>query len=216
MTRLKLAVLISGRGSNLRALAQACADPGFPAEIVLVLSSRPDAPGLQLGIEANVASIGLDHKVYDSREAFDAEVEKYILESGADLVCLAGFMRIFSVGFSERWEGKVINIHPSLLPLFPGLKPHRQALEAGVRLSGATVHYTTPDVDAGPIIGQAAVPVEPEDTEESLSARILEAEHKLYPLCVRLIAEGRVVYENKKVRFRDIETGPQQIFSPAL
>lgn len=188
----KAAVLISGRGSNLQALLDATADPAYPAEIVLVISNVADAYGLERAARAGVPALTIGHESYPSREAFDAEMDKAIRAAGADLVCLAGFMRLLSKGFSEAWAGRMINIHPALLPSFKGLHTHRKAIEAGVKLHGCTVHFVTPDLDDGPIIVQAAVPVLPGDDEDSLAARVLEQEHKAYPLALKLVAEGRV------------------------
>ncbi len=200
-----LAILISGRGSNMKALIDACAEDDFPAQVKLVIANRPDAPGLAIAEEAGIETRVIDHSTYPSREAFDNIVEDSLLAENIDTVCLAGFMRILSIQFAARWQGRVLNIHPSLLPVFPGLKPWNAALDAGVRVSGCTVQYVTPELDAGPIIGQAAVPVYLDDTPDTLAARILEQEHKLYPACVRLVAEGKVVYGNGRAVFRDAE-----------
>ena len=189
MARLRLGVLISGRGSNLRALINACADPGYPAEIVSVISDRADAPGLTIAAEADVPRAAIRH---GDRPVFASEANLLLREQRVDLVCLAGFMRVLDTAFVEAWRDKMVNIHPSLLPAFPGLHPQRRALVAGVRFSGCTVHFVRPEVDAGPIIAQAVVPIQPGDDEARLAARILEVEHRLYPLSVRLIAEGRV------------------------
>ncbi|HEY1261736.1 MAG TPA: phosphoribosylglycinamide formyltransferase [Stellaceae bacterium] len=195
MPRLRAAVLISGRGSNLRALSEACAEPGFPAEIVLVVSNRADAPGLAYAAAAGIRSAIVPHL---ERDAFAAETEGLLQREKVELVCLAGFMRLLDRGFVERWPDRMINIHPSLLPAFPGLHAQRQALAAGVRFAGCTVHLVRPETDTGPIIAQAVVPVLAQDDEASLSARILETEHRLYPLALRLVAEGRVrVVEGK-------------------
>lgn len=187
--RLKVGVLISGRGSNLQALIDAAADPAYPAEIVLVISNRPEAAGL-----ARAASAGIAHRTiaHSDRQAFAAEADAALRQSGAELVTLAGFMRILDTAFVDAWRDRLVNIHPSLLPAFPGLHPQRQALAAGVRFSGCTVHLVRAEVDTGPIIAQAAVPVHDGDDEERLSQRILAAEHRLYPMAVRLIAEGRL------------------------
>src|ERR1700726_4037011 len=189
MARLRVGVLISGRGSNLRALIDAAADPGYPAEIVLVISNRAEAPGLQ-----HAAQAGIAHRVIAERDraAFAAAADSALRQHGVELVALAGFMRLLDTGFVEGWRDRLINIHPSLLPAFPGLHPQRQALAAGVRFSGCTVHFVRPEVDVGPIIAQAVVPTRPGDDEARLSARILAVEHRLYPLAGRLIAEGRV------------------------
>lgn len=189
MARLKVGVLISGRGSNLQALLDAAARPDYPAEIALVLSNNPDAAGLARAAHAGVAHRALAHP---SRAAFAAAADAALREAGVGLVALAGFMRILDTSFVEAWRDRLVNIHPSLLPAFPGLQPQRQALAAGVRFSGCTVHFVRPEVDTGPIIAQAAVPVHPDDDEERLAARILAAEHRIYPMAVRLIAEGRL------------------------
>ena len=189
MPRLRLGVLISGRGSNLQALIDACADPAYPAEIVSVISDRAEAPGLAIAAAAGISGVAIPHR---DRPAFASEASMLLGGQGADLVCLAGFMRVLDTAFVEAWRDKMVNIHPSLLPAFPGLHPHRQALAAGVRFSGCTVHFVRPEVDAGPIIAQAVVPTRPGDDEARLAARILRVEHRLYPFAVRLIAEGRV------------------------
>jgi phosphoribosylglycinamide formyltransferase 1 len=189
MARLKLGVLISGRGSNLQALIKAAADPAYPAEIAVVISNRAEAPGLERASRAGIVHHAIPHP---SRAAFAAGADAVLRQSGAQLIALAGYMRILDTGFVEAWRDQLINIHPSLLPAFPGLHPQRQALAAGVRFSGCTVHFVRAEVDSGPIIAQAAVPVHADDDEASLSARILAAEHQLYPLAVRLFAEGRL------------------------
>jgi phosphoribosylglycinamide formyltransferase-1 len=188
---LKVGVLISGRGSNLQVLLESCADPAFPAEIGLVISNVADAHGLERARAAGVVTLVIDHKIFPSREAFDAEMDAALRAAGIELVCLAGFMRLLSAGFVEAWQGRMINIHPSLLPAFKGLRPHAQALAAGVKLHGCTVHYVTPALDDGPIVAQGAVPVLAGDTEEDLAARVLAVEHKLYPLALKVIAEGK-------------------------
>ncbi len=191
MARLKVGVLISGRGSNLKVLLESCADPAFPAEIALVISNVADAFGLERARQAGIATRVVNHKEYPSREAFDAEMDRALRASGIELVCLAGFMRLLSVGFVESWQGKMVNIHPSLLPSFKGMRTHAQALAAGVKLHGCTVHYVTPALDDGPIIAQGAVPVLAGDTEEMLADRVLAVEHQLYPLALKLIAGGK-------------------------
>ena len=189
MERLQLGVLISGRGSNLQALIDAAVDPAYPAEIALVISNRPEAPGLERAARAGIA-----HRVIadPSRPEFAAAADAALQQSGAGLVALAGYMRILDSVFVAAWRDRLVNIHPSLLPAFPGLHAQRQALEAGVRFSGCTVHFVRDAVDTGPIIAQAAVPVRGDDDAERLSQRILRAEHRLYPLAVRLFAEGRL------------------------
>jgi phosphoribosylglycinamide formyltransferase 1 len=193
---MRLGVMISGRGSNLQALIDACADPGYPAEIVLVVSNRGNAAGL-----AHAAAAGIPGMVIPDRDraGFAAEADARLRQREVELVCLAGFMRLLDAGFVEAWRDRLVNIHPSLLPAFPGLRAQRQALAAGVRFAGCTVHFVRPETDTGPIVAQAVVPVRPGDDEESLSARILAAEHRLYPLAVRLIAEGRARIAGGKV-----------------
>lgn len=193
MTRkLSLGVLISGRGSNLKALIDACAAPDFPAQIVLVLSNRAAAPGLDHAARAGLAAKVIDNRTYPDRDAFDAAIDATLRAAGVELVCLAGFMRLLTPSFCAAWNGRLINIHPSLLPAFKGLNAQAQALAAGVRITGCTVHYVSAETDGGPIVLQAAAPVLPGDDEAALSARILALEHRLYPQAVRLIAEGRV------------------------
>ena len=192
MARLKLGVLISGRGSNLQALIAACTAASYPAEIVLVLANKPDAHGLEHAQEAGIATAVVEHGNFPDRESFDKAVSAKRQEANVEWVCLAGFMRLLSSWFVETWHDRIINIHPSLLPAFKGIDAHAQAIAAGVKLSGCTVHIVRTEMDAGPILVQAAVPLLPEDTEDSLAARILNVEHQCYPLAVRLIAEGRV------------------------
>jgi phosphoribosylglycinamide formyltransferase 1 len=196
MARLKVGVLISGRGSNLQALIDAAADPAYPAEIVTVISNRADAQGL-----ARAGAAHIPHHVIAEadRAAFAAGADKILRYAGTELVALAGFMRLLDIGFVEAWTDRMVNIHPSLLPSFPGLHPQRQALAAGVKFSGCTVHFVRVAVDTGPIIAQAAVPVQDGDNEDRLAARILEAEHRLYPLAVRLFAEGRLRIDRDRV-----------------
>ena len=189
MSRLRVGVLISGRGSNLRALMAACVDTTYPARIVSVVSDRVKAPGLAFAQSAGICSAVIPHH---ARQAFAAQAEVLLRGQRVELVCLAGFMRVLDAAFVEAWRDRMVNIHPSLLPAFPGLRPQSRALAAGVRFTGCTVHFVRPEVDAGPIIAQAVVSTRPDDDEASLSARILSVEHRLYPLAVRLIAEGRV------------------------
>lgn len=199
--KLKIAVLISGRGSNLQALIDATSNPTFPAEIVLVLSNKPDAAGLKKAEQASIPSVTLDHKKFSSREDFDKEVTKLLEKSEAKIICMAGFMRLLSEWFVNKWHNKLINIHPSLLPSFKGLHSQKQALEAGVKLAGCTVHFVRKEMDAGPIIIQSAIPVFNNDTEETLSKRILEEEHKIYPQAIKLIAENNIKIINEIVKY---------------
>jgi phosphoribosylglycinamide formyltransferase-1 len=213
--RLKVAVLISGRGSNLQALLDACAKPDFPARIVLVISNIPGVFGLERAERAGVATQVIEHKGFASREAFDTALDAAIRASGAELVCLAGFMRLLTPGFVEAWPQRMINIHPSLLPVFKGLHTHQRALDAGVKLHGCSVHFVTPDLDDGPIIAQAAVPVLAGDDEDTLAGRVLEAEHRIYPLALKLIGEGRLSVEGKVVRVRDAAAPSPALVNPA-
>ena len=189
MARLRVGVLISGRGSNLQALIAACSAEAYPAEIALVISSRAEAQGLGIAAAAGVPVVVIPHR---DRRAFAAEAQPRLCERRVELICLAGFMRILNANFVAAWHDRMVNIHPSLLPSFRGLHAQQQALAAGVRFSGCTVHFVRAELDSGPIVAQAVVPVHPDDDEARLSTRILEAEHRLYPLAVRLIAEGRV------------------------
>ena len=196
-TRRKVAVLISGRGSNMQALVEATRDPGYPAQIVVVISNVADAGGLDFARGAGIATEIVPHRGLD-RAAHGAALDAAIRKHGADLVCLAGFMRLLDPGFVEAWRDRLINVHPSLLPSFRGLDTHAKALAAGVKIAGCTVHFVRADVDAGPIIAQAAVPVLDGDTEAELAARILAQEHRIYPLALRLVAEGRVRVEGDR------------------
>ena len=192
MARLKLGILISGRGSNMQALIAACREGRVDAEVRLVLSNRVDAAGLAHAKTAGIATCIVSHRDFADRAGFDAALDQALCRAGVDFVCLAGLMRLLTPGFIESWRDRMINIHPSLLPAFPGLDTHRRALEAGVKLAGCTVHFVRFETDSGPIVAQAAVPVLADDDEASLAVRVLAAEHRLYPLALRLIAEGRV------------------------
>jgi len=200
MARMKLGVLISGRGSNLLALIEACKASDYPAEIVLVVSNKSDAKGLEHADAAGIATTVVEHGGYLDRETFDKAIHEKLADAGVELVCLAGFMRLLSSWFVETWRDRVLNIHPSLLPAFKGIDAHAHAIATGVKLSGCTVHIVRPEMDAGPILVQAAVPVLPGDDEDTLAARILTMEHRCYPMAVRLIAEGRVkIYGERTV-----------------
>lgn len=196
MSKIRVAVLISGRGSNMKALLDAARAPAYPAEIALVLSNIPGAGGLAVANEAGVATKTIDHRAFgkgaEGKRAFEAAVSAALKDARADLVCLAGFMRMLSADFVAEWYGKLVNIHPSLLPSFKGLDVHAEMLRAGVKIAGCTVHFVSAEMDAGPIIGQAAVPVLSDDMPETLAARILEQEHALYPECVRRIGTGEI------------------------
>lgn len=214
MERLKVAVLISGRGSNLQSLIDACATPGFPAEIVLVLSNKADAYGLVRAREAGIATKAISHKAYPDRESFDAALHDEIVAAGAQLVCLAGFMRLLTPGFVAKWHDRMINIHPSLLPAFKGLHSHERAIAAGCRFTGCTVHFVRAEMDDGPIIAQAAVPILPGDSADELSVRVLMAEHRCYPLALRLVAEGKAVVDGEIVRIADSAAPQEPLLNP--
>lgn len=213
-TKKKVAILISGRGSNMMALVEAARAPDYPAEIALVVSNRLDAAGLTWARENGLQTAAIDHKAFASREAFDEAIDAALRAAAVDFIALAGFMRIQSTVFVDKWAGRQINIHPSLLPLFQGLHPQRQALQAGVRISGATVHFVTAELDAGPIIAQAAVPVLPDDTEESLAARILAVEHRIYPRALALLVTGRARLEKDRVVLDATVNQSQTLYSP--
>ena len=214
MAELKAAVMISGRGSNLQALIDACADPGYPAKIVLVISNKPEVMGLERARIAGIDCQVIDHRDFAEREDFDDAITQALEAAGAELVCLAGFMRILGEAFVERWHDRMINIHPSLLPAFKGLNTHERAIDAGIRITGCTVHFVRPAMDDGPIIVQAAVPVLPEDDAGALADRILVAEHKCYPMALRLIAEGRARVVNEKVGFDGAEPADGLLINP--
>jgi phosphoribosylglycinamide formyltransferase-1 len=197
VARLKAAVLISGAGTNLQALIDAAARPGYPAEIVRVVSNREDAGGIARAERAGIPVAIIPHRSFPDRAGFDAAIDAELRRAGAELVCLAGFMRLFTEGFVESWRDRLVNIHPALLPAFKGIHVHERVLQAGVKLTGCTVHFTRPAMDEGPIIVQAAVPVLPGDDLALLAARVHRAEHLAYPLAVRLIGEGRVRVEGE-------------------
>jgi phosphoribosylglycinamide formyltransferase 1 len=189
----RVAILISGRGSNMAALIDAARPADFPAEIVAVISNRTDAAGLEKAAASGIPTLVIESKPFGKdRAGFEVVLQRALEEQKVELICLGGFMRLFTAEFVQRWYGKILNIHPSLLPSFPGLDPHGQALQAGVKVSGATVHFVIPETDAGPIIMQGAVPVADDDTAETLSQRILGIEHRIYPEALRLLASGRL------------------------
>jgi len=192
MTKKRVAVLISGRGSNMVALIEAARDQDYPAEIALVLSNRPDAAGLTRARDAGIATAVVDHRRFgDNREVFEGSLDEELRKYRIELICLAGFMRLLTPWFIRRWRGRILNIHPALLPQFKGLHTHRRALDAGMKQHGATVHFVVEETDAGPIVLQQSVPVLEGDSEETLAARVLEIEHRIYPEALRLVAEGR-------------------------
>jgi phosphoribosylglycinamide formyltransferase-1 len=192
MSRKRVAILISGRGSNMASLIEAAKQPDFPAEIALVISNRPNALGLDRASAAGVAAHIIDHTRFNDRAAFEREIDVTFSQRQIDLVCLAGFLRLLTPEFVQRWEGRMINVHPALLPAFKGLDTHARALAAGVKIHGASVHFVVSEMDSGPIIAQAAVPVLDNDTPGTLGERVLAAEHVIYPQALRALAEGRV------------------------
>ena len=212
--RRRTAVLISGRGSNLRALVAASRDPDYPAEIVLVVSNRPEAAGLAFARESGIEATAIEHQRFPGRPEFDAELDRTLSRHGVGLVACAGFMRILTAGFLGAWAGRIVNIHPSLLPLYKGLGTHERALADGVRVHGCTVHFVTPELDSGPIIAQAAVPVLGDDSAASLAARVLEAEHKLYPMGLALVAGGRARLEGSRAVVSAPADAAARLFSP--
>ncbi len=214
----KVAVLISGRGTNLQSLIDTFGPDiaDSPVKIVLVLSNRPDAQGLERAAKAGLKTEIVDHKSFATREDFDVAMDREIRAAGAAFIVLAGFMRLLTEGFINAWKDRMINIHPALLPAFPGLHTHQRALEAGVKLHGCTVHFVRHETDTGPIIAQAAVPVLPGDDETTLAARVLRAEHQLYPLALRLIAESKVRVEAEHAIVAEASAADGILFNPAI
>lgn len=221
MKKKRIGVLISGRGSNMSSLIDACKNADFPAEIVVVISNRPKAAGLKIAADEGIKHLAIDHRAYDSREAFQQDLHKALVDTEVDLICNAGFLRLLTAEFVDKWHDRQLNIHPSLLPSFKGLHTHQRVLDAGVKVTGCTVHLVRTDMDAGPIIAQAAVPVHFDDTQDTLAARVLEAEHQLYPHALALFASGRVIAKGEKITFQtsdDLVPADNQnrIFSPDL
>jgi phosphoribosylglycinamide formyltransferase-1 len=214
MKKKKVAILISGRGSNMQALIEAARAPDYPAEIIRVISNRPGAAGLARAEAAGIATETIDHKAYSSREAFDAALNARLQTCGAELVCNAGFMRLLTGSFVDAWHDRQINIHPSLLPAFPGLDTHARALAAGVRFTGCTVHFVRTQMDSGPIIAQAVVPILPDDDDGRLAARVLEAEHRIYPLALGLVAAGRTRVMGDRVLVDGAAFPTESVISP--
>ncbi|BAQ17851.1 phosphoribosylglycinamide formyltransferase [Methyloceanibacter caenitepidi] len=213
---MRVGVLISGRGSNLQALIDAAKDPDYPAELVLVISNVPDVQGLDRAEEAGIPTCTIDHKNFPSREAFEAALNDALDGASVELLCNAGFMRLLTESFVSRWLNRHLNIHPSLLPAFKGLDTHARVLDAGARISGCTVHFVRAAMDDGPIVAQAAVPVLPDDTEEDLAARVLAAEHRLYPHALRLVASGQVSVDGERSAGMPQGPGDPALFSPPL
>ena len=206
----RIVILISGGGSNMQAIVRACAAEGWPAQVAAVISNRPDAGGLAFAREQGIPAVVIDHKGFANREAFDAELMKAIDGYSADLLVLAGFMRILTPGFTAHYAGRMLNIHPSLLPAFTGLHTHERAIEAGCRFAGATVHFVTAELDHGAIVAQAVVPVLPDDDAKALAARVLVQEHRMYPAAVRWFVEGRLQVDGHRVQ---VAGGDSQSFS---
>ncbi|WOF73560.1 phosphoribosylglycinamide formyltransferase [Parvibaculaceae bacterium PLY_AMNH_Bact1] len=214
---MKLGILFSGRGTNLNALIDACGQETYPAEIAIAISNNPNAQGIAIAEAAGIPVQVINHKEFEDRDTFDAALDSTLKEAGVELVCNAGFMRILTSGFVKSWHNRQLNIHPSLLPAFKGLHVHDRVLESGVRLTGATVHFVRDEMDEGPIVAQVAVPVDPDDTVETLTARVLLAEHQIYPMAVRLVAEGKARVQGERVTIQGMpesKTGP--LYVPAL
>lgn len=212
----RVAILISGRGSNMVSLIEAARAPDYPAEIVLVISNRPEAAGLERARAAAIPTLVIDHKQFATRMAFEAKLHAALLDARIDLLCNAGFMRMLTGGFVDRWRDRQLNIHPSLLPSFPGLDTHQRALDEGVRIHGCTVHFVRLEMDTGPIVAQAAVPVLPGDTADSLGARVLAAEHRLYPHALRLVASGAARVVGEAIAGELPAAPPATLFSPPV
>lgn len=215
MPRKRVAILISGRGSNMAALIAAATEPSYPATIALVVSNRADAAGLRRAAEAGIATLVIDHKQFGKdRAGFERALDERLSAARIDFVCLAGFMRLLTPWFVAKWEGRMINIHPALLPSFKGLDTHERALAAGVKLHGASVHFVTAETDSGPLIVQAAVPVRDADTPETLAARVLTAEHRIYPLALRWLAEGRLTVVGSRCKLAEAGSSDAMLISP--
>lgn len=211
-----VAILISGRGSNMQALLDACAADDFPANIVRVISNVPGAQGLERAKKAGVPTSVIDHRVFPDRKTFDEALHNELKGCGAELVCLAGFMRILDGDFVNRWKGRMLNIHPSLLPAFKGLHTHERAIEAGVRFTGCTVHFVSPEMDDGPIILQAAIAINPEEGADVLGDRVLELEHKIYPQSLKLVAEGRARIAQHQVMIEKADFSTATLINPII
>jgi phosphoribosylglycinamide formyltransferase-1 len=213
----RVAILISGRGSNMAALIEAAKAADFPAEVAVVISNRADAGGLAIACQSGIAIATVESKPFGKdRAAFEAALQAVLDRHGVELICLAGFMRLLTAEFVRRWHGRMLNIHPSLLPLFPGLEPQEQALRAGVKLSGATVHFVIPETDAGPIVMQGAVAVHEDDTTDTLAARILSVEHRIYPSALRLLANGNIQLDGNTCRITGSLASADALISPAV
>jgi phosphoribosylglycinamide formyltransferase-1 len=213
----RIAILISGRGSNMVALIEAAREKDFPAEIVVVISNRTDAGGLEKAKASGIPTLAIESKPFGKdRAAFEAALQSALDQHQVELICLAGFMRLFTAQFVQRWHGRMLNIHPSLLPSFPGLEPQAQALRAGVKISGATVHFVIPETDAGPIVMQGAVAVRDDDTPQTLAARIITIEHRIYPAALRLVASDKIRLEGDLCRTAGNADSDDRLISPAV
>lgn len=212
----RTAILISGRGSNMQSLVEASRAADYPAEIVLVASNRPEAPGVAWAVEQGLRTVVIDHKEYGSRAAFEGALQTALDTYNVELIALAGFMRLMTPGFVEHWRDRMINIHPSLLPSFKGLHTHEKAIAAGVKIAGCTVHFVRAEMDEGPIIAQAAVPVLSGDTAETLAARVLKVEHRVYPAALRLVAAGQARCDGEKVVTMQDISDTSALLSPAV
>ena len=213
-SKLKLGVIISGKGSNLKSLIEAIQKNNFPAEIVIVIANVPNIAGIEIAEEAGLPVCTINHNDFNNRELFEKEIHAVLINARVELVCLAGFMRILTDHFIQLWLNKIINIHPSLLPSFKGLNTHERAIKSGAKFSGCTVHFVRPEMDSGPIIIQAAVPINQEDTPATLANRILVAEHKIYPRAVKLIASKRVLIKNNRVSVKDSSSTNEILINP--
>ena len=212
--KLKVGVLISGNGSNLQSIIDACEDPNFPAELSIVISNKAEAYGLGRAKKANIKTKVIEHQNFQHRSDFEKNITKALINANVELVCLAGFMRILTDTFVYSWKDRLINVHPSLLPIFKGLNTHQRAIECGVKFSGCTIHFVSSSMDEGPIILQAAVPVHQNDTSKSLAERVLDAEHKLYPMAIQLFANKKIWIENDLVKFTNIENTNEILINP--
>lgn len=216
MSKKRVGILISGRGSNMMSLIAACQQPDFPAEIAVVISNRPEAAGLERAAACGIKTVAIDHKQFASRVPFEMKLHGALMDHGVDLVCNAGFMRLLTGGFVDRWRDRQLNVHPSLLPALPGLDTHARAIDQGLMIHGCTVHFVRLEMDTGPIVAQAAVAVMPDDTPETLGARVLVQEHIIYPHALRLVAGGHVHIEHERARISAPVDIPQTLISPPL
>ena len=202
MRKKNIGVLISGRGSNMSSLIEACKAPDYPAEISIVISNRPKAAGLEIARREGIKAIAINHRDYDSRASFETDLHQALVDADVELICNAGFLRLLTAEFVDKWHDRQLNIHPSLLPSFKGLHTHQRVLEAGIKITGCTVHLVRTDMDAGPVIAQAAIVVEQGDSADTLAARVLKAEHQLYPHALKLFVSGEAFVRNEKIEFR--------------